>query len=159
MKNAITKMKSIFTIILVTSLILACNPGQEKESHKGNDPAAENHSQHEEKAAGLVLNNGAKWKADSITVLNVSLMQSTISSAQKESPDDFRKTAALLQDGLNKMVAECKMKGPDHDALHQWLEPLMEKVKVLNTETDAKAAVEKLGDIDKQLALFTQYFE
>jgi len=105
-----------------------------------------------------VLNNGAKWKADSITVLNVSLMQSTISSAQKESPLDIRKTAALLQDGLNKMVTECKMKGPDHDALHHWLEPLLEKTKALKKATSIEQASVILSELEKQMNLFAQYF-
>jgi len=148
-------MKKIFPIFLAAGILLACNAG----SNKAGEPAAENHDSHGGKATGLVLNNGAKWKADSITVLNVTLLRNTIKNAQKESPDDFPKTAALLQDGLNKMVAECKMQGPDHDALHQWLEPLMEKVKALGKETAAPAAKEKLGDIAKHLDLFAQYFE
>jgi len=158
MKTSITTMKATITVILATSLLLACNPGKEKESHPENAPATENHSQHEEKATGLVLNNGAKWKADSITVLNVSLMQSTISSAQKESPLDIRKTAALLQDGLNKMVTECKMKGPDHDALHHWLEPLLEKTKALKKATSIEQASVILSELEKQMNLFAQYF-
>lgn len=141
-------------IFLAAGILLACNAG----SNKASEPATENHDTHEEKATGLVLNNGAKWKADSITVLNVSLLQNTIKSAQKESPDDFPKAAALLQDGLNKMVDECKMKGPDHDALHQWLEPLLAKTKELKKATSVEHASVILNEMEKQINLFTQYF-
>ena len=68
-------------------------------------------------------------------------------------------TAKELQSGLNKMVAECKMKGADHDALHQWLEPLMERLNDLNKETSTDNAAANLNEIDKHLKLFPQYFQ
>ena len=51
------------------------------------------------------------------------------------------------------------MKGPDHDALHLWLEPLMKMVKKLNESTDTNSAKENIDQIDQQLARFTKSFE
>ena len=111
------------------------------------------------KPTGLGLNNGAKWKADSTTLFNVALLQNIISDTKKENLDDYHQIATQLQSGLNKMVAECKMKGADHDALHQWLEPLMEKVKELNNVTSTENAETNLSEIENHLNLFAQYFE
>jgi hypothetical protein len=57
------------------------------------------------------------------------------------------------------MVTECKMKGADHEALHQWLEPLMEKTRELKKVSNVENAATLLSEIGKQLALFPQYFE
>lgn len=152
-------MKRILTLLLATSLLLACNTGNEKEKPITTEPATENHVKHVEQATGLTLNNGTKWKADSTTLLNVALLQKIITSTKKESLENYSQTAIGLQDGLNKMVGECKMKGADHEALHHWLEPLMEKTKELKNANSIETAGTIFGEIEKQINLFPQYFE
>jgi hypothetical protein len=152
-------MKQILIILLAASLLPACNS---KNDNTGNaDPATvtEHHEDHEKAAEGLALNNGAKWKADSTTLLNVTLLQTIVSGAKKESLENYMQTAAQLEDGLNKLVRDCKMKGADHDALHQWLEPMMEKTKDLKKVSSVESAAAVLNEIEKQVNLFTQYFE
>ena len=152
-------MKQILTVLLATSLLLACNTGNDREKTIGTKPATENHTEHAEKTTGLVLNNGAKWKADSNTLLNVALLQNIVSNAKKESLEDYLKTASALQDGLNKMLSECKMKGVDHEALHNWLEPLMERTNDLKNANNIVNAETISGEIEKQINMFPQYFE
>lgn len=152
-------MKQILTILLATSLLLACNAGNEKEKITTTEPAAETIADHAEQATGLALNSGARWKADSTTLLNVALLQKIVSGTKKESLENHLKIAASLQDGLNKMVSECKMKGADHEALHHWLEPIMEKTKELKNANSIETARTIFGEIEKQLNLFPQYFE
>ena len=119
---------------------------------------AETH-EHAAATSGLVLNNGARWKADSVTLANAANLQDIVSAAKKESLEDYLQSATQLQAGLDKMVQACKMQGPDHDALHQWLMPLMEKTKDLKKVTASENAVTTLSEIEKQVNLFTQYFE
>jgi len=152
-------MKKILTMLLATSLLLACNSRNDKENSTASDTATETNQEHAEKVTGLVLNNGSKWKADSTTLLKVALLQNIVSGAKKESLENYNQTAKQLQDGLNKMVSECKMKGADHDALHQWLEPLMEKTKELKNTTATENALVLLSEIEKQINLFPQYFK
>ncbi len=151
-------MKKLLAILMVTAVLLACNSAAEKEKSTAADTLTNNHHDHEE-ATGLALNNGARWKADSITIANVSLLKETLSVAKKEKLEDYLQTASQLQEGLNKMLSECKMKGEDHNALHQWLVPLMEKVKVLKTATTVEDAAAISTAIEKQVNLFTEYFE
>ncbi len=150
-------MKQKLTILLATSLLLACNARNEKEKTIRTEPVAGNHVEHS--VTGLALNNGVKWKADSTTVLNVDLLQKIISVAKKESLENYSQTAIGLQNGLNKMVSECKMKGADHEALHHWLEPLMDKTKELKNADSIENARTIFGEIEKQIKLFSQYFE
>ena len=149
-------MKIIQIMLLATGLLLACN--SKTESPSTVEPAAEIHAP-DDHASGLVLNNGAKWKADLSTIGNVDLLQKTVSGAKKENLDSYLQTAAQLGEGLNKMVRECKMQGADHDALHQWLEPLMEKTNNLKKVTATGEAATLLTEIEKQVNLFPQYFE
>ncbi len=152
-------MKKILTIVTATGILLACNDMNEKENNITTGPAPENPVEHAESATGLALNNGVKWKADSATVWNVALLQKTISGIKKESLENYSQTAMGLQDGLNKMVSECKMKGAGHKALHHWLEPLMEKATELKNANSIEIAKTILGEIEKQVSLFSQYFE
>jgi hypothetical protein len=150
-------MKKILTIVYVTSFLLACNAGNEKE--KATEPVTKTNVEHAEQAKGLVLNNGTKWKADSTTFLNMELLQKIIFSAKKESLENYLQTAEGILGGLNKMVNECKMKGADHEALHHWLEPLMEKTKELKNANSMETARTIFEEIEKQMDLFSQYFE
>lgn len=152
-------MKKILTLLLATGFLFSCNSGSDNSRNTATDTVTENHKEHEEKAIMLVLNNGAKWKADSTTFLNAALLQNIASGAKKGSLEDYMQTAAQLQEGLGKMVNECKMKGADHNALHQWLEPLMEKTKELKMAATVEKAATILNEIDKQIILFAQYFE
>ncbi|HLF46007.1 MAG TPA: hypothetical protein VI548_06260 [Chitinophagaceae bacterium] len=152
-------MKKLLAILSVTGFLLACNPGNEKEKNAVTDPVTENHPEHAEKATGLILNNGAKWKADSTTWVNAANLQTIVSGAKKESPENYLQTSTRLLEGLDKMVKECKMQGADHDALHQWLMPLMEKTKNLKTVTSVENAATILLEIEKKVNLFPQYFE
>ncbi len=110
----------------------------------------------------LVLNNGVKWKVDKSTNNNVTNLQRLVSTAggkTAKSLPDYRKTGITLQQGIAKMIRECKMKGPDHLALHKWLEPLMEQVAKLNRASNATAAARSFDTITAQLNLFNQYFQ
>lgn len=151
-------MKQLLSIVLAASLLLACNTGNEKDKTTSGD-ASENHAHHAEQASGLALNNGAKWKADATTISNVNLLQGIISASKKESLEDYSQTAADLQDGLNKMVSECKMDGADHDGLHHWLEPLMKQTNELKNANNIETAGKFFGEIEEQIKLFSQYFE
>lgn len=146
-------MKKVIVTAFVTVLAMACN------SHNENEKTSARHDEHTEHATALSLNNGAKWKSDSATNANVALLKTIVAAAKKDKPGNYQPTAGYLQDGLNKMIVECKMKGPDYDALHKWLEPLMEKIKVLRYETNAGKAGEVFKEIEEHINLFSQYFE
>lgn len=150
-------MKKLLAFLLV--IALSCNSQIDKKNNTAHDVAAETHKEHAAEATGLALNNGAKWKADSTTKLNVALLQNIISNTKKESTEDYHQTAKQLQDGLNKMIDECKMTGADHTALHQWLEPIIEKTEDLkNADSTVNTSV-IISDIENQINLFQQYFE
>ena len=76
-------------MLLVTSLLLVCNSQNDKTGSTDSESSAEKLKEHEEKPEEVVLNNGAKWKADSTTLLNVALLKSIASGAKKESIENY----------------------------------------------------------------------
>ncbi|MEP6612371.1 MAG: hypothetical protein ABJA76_10815 [Mucilaginibacter sp.] len=141
-------MKKLTLIFLLTAAFFAGN--------------AQGLSQHEPASEKLVLDNGAKWKVDKITSDNVANLQQTVKATNGKSVKSlkgYHMAGVALQNGITKMIRECRMKGPDHLALHKWLEPLMEKVSKLSRASDVTVAAQLLDAIKARLNLYNQYFQ
>lgn len=155
-------MKKVLAILMITNLMWACNNHKHSENNDTTDSTVVMHHEHEMNAEELALNDGAKWKADNSTAKNVENLLSIIdafNNGTDKSLAAYKKVADDLQKGLDKMISECKMKGPDHDALHKWLMPLIGKVKELkqiSSETEAAKSFQAIGE---HVNLFSQYFE
>ena len=127
--------------LLGLSLLLACNAGENTVSSSTASIIDTTQNLPATAVPGLLLNDGVKWKADGKTLANVTLLKTVVADAVKQNPVDYSLTAAALQKGLDKMVTECSMKGPDHAALHQWLLPLIKKVNELKKASGEDAAM------------------
>ena len=145
-------MKKLIIIALLSVIVFNVNAKSLRSSRCQTVQASEK----------LVLNNGAKWKVDKATDRNVTNLQQVVTAVDSKtarSLPDYRKAGIALQNGIAKMIKECRMKGPDHQALHKWLEPLMEKVAQLNRAPDVIAAARSFDAIKTQLNLFSSYFQ
>jgi hypothetical protein len=146
--------KASLLLLGCTLLLFACNSTSDK---------TEEHTEHpHSKTSELALNNGAKWKADSITNHNVVALKTIADNFRiKPAPsvNDYQLLGNDLKNGLDKMIKECKMTGPDHEALHQWLNPLLKENNELKIVTDTAVAKSVFNSIDKQLDEYHNYFE
>jgi putative N-acetylmannosamine-6-phosphate epimerase len=115
--------------------------------------------QHEKASEELVLNNGTKWKIDQATGNNVARLQQIGKKVTGNTLAGYHHAGTTLQAGIDQMIKECRMKGPDHLALHKWLEPLMEQVAQLNQATNAASAKNHFNEVKKRLHIFHQYFK
>lgn len=156
-------MKNFLILIAVAGLLFSCNNNSPSEK----EPAVHDHQespkteQAENTEPVLALNNGEKWKADESTNSNVASLNKTMANfrdGKEKSMEDYKALQGSLQSGIEKMVKECKMKGPDHDALHLWLEPLMKMVKQLGDTTSTTEAATVAEKIDTQINMYAQYF-
>ncbi len=155
-------VKQIAVFMLTAGFLIACHPAENKEAKSQTEQAVKTDADHEhdhEAASELSLNNGAKWKADSSTNKNVSELYNLISDANLVMLEDYQKTAKTLQVAINKMVSDCRMQGADHEALHHWLEPLMEMNKKMQDVKLADEGKEVFTMIRKQISLYPQFFE
>jgi hypothetical protein len=117
-------------MILCLSILSCTNNVADKHDHN------EDHTDHDKKEAaepGLSLNNGSKWTADDATRKNVAVLQSIVNEPNNAGMQSREQVSAQLQAILDTLVKECKMKGPDHDALHLWLNNVLHDVKQLRT--------------------------
>ena len=152
------KMKQILTLLVVISFV-ACNPDREdyevKEPHVHETKGTE--QSHEKK---LMLNNGSKWQADSSTKMNVNKLKLVAEQYEKsdKSFEQLKVAGIELQKSTEELIRECRMKGKDHDALHLWLEPLLQEIKALNAASDEASAKEHFKRTYHQLKEFEEYF-
>jgi hypothetical protein len=149
-------MKKTVFLFLSAAFLFACNQSSDKK--KVDEHADHSHAE----TTALTLNNGAKWKADSITNNNVVGLK-TIADNFRIKPfptaNDYQVFGADLSNGLNKMIQECKMSGPDHEALHHWLEPVLSETNQLKNVTDTAVAAKTFKSIDKRIDDYYNYFE
>ena len=153
------KLKGVLTVFLAFSLF-GCN--QTPKNTDGHD-AMENHDEHQHApATALSLNSGEKWKSDLSTKTHVdNLIDKSNAFNKNTSPDvvAYHAFANDMQTDLNALIKDCKMEGPDHDALHAWLEPVVEDLKVLKnvkTEAEGKKGAEELSE---SIQKFNEFFE
>ena len=110
----------------------------------------------------LTMNNGEKWKVDSTTDANVRNLRQILqkfNTNTEHSLADYTGVQVELQRGAVKMISECRMKGPDHEALHRWLKPLIGEVQQLKKAPTATEANRVLKTIAAQTNLYSKYFQ
>ncbi|MGV3657354.1 MAG: hypothetical protein ACO1NX_05350 [Chitinophagaceae bacterium] len=153
------KIYVLFLLAFVT--LAACNNAGEQNAHVHDagtvDTAAMEGSATEE----ITLKKDGKWNADEATNKNVSALQASAAEWNKrplQSTEDYQALSADLQQGLNTLVKECKMKGADHDALHLWLEPLLAETKELKSVASVDAGDRLWYSIRTRLADYNLYF-
>ncbi|MEO8710761.1 MAG: NAD(P)/FAD-dependent oxidoreductase [Parafilimonas sp.] len=153
-------VKYAAAFIVVSGLLMACHTSENKEIKLQPEQTTEHDTfQENENATGLFLHDGAKWRADRSTNENVSALNNIINTAQPVTAEDYQNIGISLQAGINKMISECKMQGPDHEALHHWLEPIIENNKKLQEAKTIDEGTQTFDLIKKQINLYPNFFE
>ena len=105
----------------------------------------------------LQLNNGAKWKADEATRKNVAAIVNVINDSINVGLNNRAQLTKQLQIRIDTLVQQCKMKGPDHDALHVWLEQVLHDLQEVKAEDhDYKKS---FATLKKDVESFYDFFE
>lgn len=148
-------MKKII-LFICAAFLFACNQSSDKTQ-------ADEHAEHaHEENVALTLNNGARWKADSITnhnVVNLKTLTDNFRIKPFPSLNDYQILGSDLKTGLNTMIQECKMTGPDHDALHHWLEPIQKGANDLSNAKDTTTAKTVFISVGKRIDEYHNFFE
>ncbi|HVW13892.1 MAG TPA: hypothetical protein VHB54_08725 [Mucilaginibacter sp.] len=155
-------MKKLLTLLILIGTLWACNRQQHTESKIKLVDSETTEVRKGTSAERLVLNNGTKWKVDLSTNNNVKNLQEILKKfrAGKDlSLPAYQKTQKELQQGIDKMISECRMSGPDHEALHKWLEPLIAQVAQLKQASTVQEAASAFRAIDTRADIYDRYFE
>ena len=86
-------------------------------------------------------------------------MESTVNQAKPGTVSDHRKVATVLDDDLEKLMASCSMKGEAHDALHNWLVPVIRIVSAYGKERDTDELTARLDEMRQAFKDFNTRFE
>ena len=154
-------MKKAFLLLILTGILLACNNHKPIETNTVSNPSEADDDRPGMKTEPLVLNNGAKWNVDANTNNNANNIKAVLGKFNKgadKSLSAYKETCADLQKAINKMIVECKMKGPDHEALHKWLEPLITQIAQLKQASTVPDAARSLENIQAQVNIYSQHF-
>jgi hypothetical protein len=113
-------------------------------------------SKHEHSEETPGLNQGKKWKSDEPTRQNVNALSRIINDSSFADPSKRKELSVQLQSGVDTLIKQCRMKGPDHDALHTWLETVLKDIKELKEDDEdyAQAKAKLKTDIDRFYILF-----
>ena len=146
-------------ILLVAIFFAACTGSVRQDGNKQEtDKTNANAGEAADTLTNIPLDNGRKWKADSTTKLHVQSIQRIVNDNKYQSAPASKALAAQLKLEVDSLVKECTMKGPAHDALHVWLEGLLENIKKLQEE-EADEYAEVRADLQKHVAGFYDAFE
>lgn len=155
-------MKSLFIIrsVLAGLLLICANMLYAQNIRAANPLQIKN--QDEISSEKLILNNGTKWKVDQTTNSNVNNLKQILKRFDNNtdrSLKTYKKAGCELQNGLVKMMNECRMEGPNHLALHKWLEPLMAQVAKLKQASTVAVTAKYSQAVELRLSQYDQYFE
>jgi hypothetical protein len=155
-------MKKIVSLCFIAFIQLACN---NQKPSGGNEAGVEIQGKHHKKTKEsdeLQLNNGARWNADAITGKNVENLFTVIdefNSGTDITLSAYKKAAGKFEIVLNQLISQCQMQGPDHDALHKWLKPLMGHLASLKKANDETEAAKVWEAVNLQVDIYPQYFK
>jgi hypothetical protein len=149
-------MKQIKFLLACAIVLFACN----QSSIKTEDNQQTGHNQHQDTA--LSLNNGARWKTDSITNHNVMRLKTTADMFRVQpfpSIDNYQILGNDLSNDVDTLIQQCKMRGDEHEALHKWLEPILYLSGQLKQTTDTSKARQIFRSLDSRVDAYRNFFE
>ena len=157
------KILVFFTLTVLMSCGMGGSEKQKENDDKTEAGKAEGQKNKDEEleqgdsTSTLQLNNGKKWKADSITLKNVASLTQLVND---KTYDDKAKRSAFqsqLQNDLDILVKECRMSGPAHEALHAWLKPVIHNTRELK---DGEGEYDKkYAQLRNNVQSFYDYFD
>jgi glycyl-tRNA synthetase beta subunit len=106
----------------------------------------------------LQLNNNARWKTDGDTRRNVTAMVEVMNDTTNIGNNRSEQLIAQMQDRIDTLVQQCKMKGPDHDALHLWLQQVKHDLKRIQEE-GGEGYEQFYAALKRDVKSFYVYFE
>jgi len=149
------KQKIAFFILLPFFFTGCDHISEHFESHSHDDHTASN-------TGTLSLDGVKKWKADASTSERIRVMKSITEEYKNRgeslTPAEYHEINMRLSSEVDALIQGCKMTGPAHDELHIFLGILNSNISSLHAD-DASKSYKAFTDIERNLNLFSDYFE
>ncbi|MCG8673314.1 MAG: hypothetical protein MI867_28250 [Pseudomonadales bacterium] len=163
MKKNIMVTQFIFSMVMAVT-IAGCTHHHHKHSEKHSHHSDKHHSDkhhsgkhHHATLDSLGLNNGQKWEMDTHTRTSLQTMNKRFDGIELSAMSDEQRQelANQLNEDLQSLIQGCTMEGAAHDALHQYLVPLMNAINHLADCGHLPAA----KHVETLLAQYADYFQ
>lgn len=152
-----------FIIIASTVLVLMAGCREKETTVNNSSQVAEEtirHPQGQQEVwkKDIQLNQGTQWTANRETTEGILEMTRLLSQASPSSPDEYRELGNALNEEKNLVIKRCTMKGPSHDNLHIYLQPLIGKIGELQEVHSAEKGEQLISEIQEHLKAYHSYF-
>lgn len=151
---------SIF--LLTLGMILLTGSCQSNPEDKAKEPVnnthTEEHDTHGHTDQQLQLNDGERWEADASTKTGIAEMQSLVADYKNGTIDKVSTLLKQLKGSFSDIFAQCSMKGPAHDQLHNYLFPMKDLFALLE-DCEEAACTTTVDQLEKHLERFSTYFQ
>ncbi|EOQ95826.1 hypothetical protein LEP1GSC195_2934 [Leptospira wolbachii serovar Codice str. CDC] len=105
------------------------------------------------------LNNGKVWVADKSTRLGFQKMDEQFHHANSlESLEDYHKQADQILSIINEIQSSCTMSGQGHEELHNYINLLLEEVRIMKGN-DIDLAKKAKSELIEKISKHSLYFE
>ena len=152
----------IFIVLTASFLAVLLNCVNDKPKEVNSPEKQETHIQQPEIQYWqneISLNQGEKWIANEETTLGIQNMLTLIEDSSPSTPKEYRELGAALNEEKNLLLKRCTMKGPPHDNLHIYLQPLLTWIAALQEADSSEKAREQLSFIKAHLEEYKNYFK
>lgn len=147
-------MKSNLLIVMALTIFWTAGCNEKKsDDNQNNQEQQVNVPEH-----NLILNDGNKWKADSMTIGHIHDMGTTLENVNPEMEGSIITAAESLKGIFDLIIQDCTMDGPAHDQLHNYLMIVRPSIKEMYQAT-GEEAVQSFLVLKKTIKLFDDYFE
>lgn len=141
-------MKNLLAFLaLITIFLFACQNKPAVTTEEKQESVATNEDAHAGHVTKISLNNGEKWPANPETTQGISNMVIYVNEVPAEpNPNNCQALRTKMESELNSLVQQCTMTGEAHEQLHNYLIPMTEMIKRLDTQDpgDCKSTVMEL---------------
>lgn len=154
-------MKNLLFLLFVSIFVFGCGENQEKDAPvitSAEEFEAEPQEDHLAWQQRIQLNAGEMWKANRETTEGILEMSHIVEKTDASSPEEYRSLGNELNEEKNLVIKRCTMKGPPHDNLHIYLQPLMAQIAELQEVTSAERGKQLVSEIKAHLSAYHSYF-
>lgn len=152
--------KSVIISVFLLILLAGCKE-KEAQAVTTEAPEKKNVLNVQEEPAwkkDIQLNNGQQWQANDETTEGILKMTELIEKSNPSTPEDYQNLGKRLNEENNLVIKKCTMKGPSHDNLHIYLQPLIGKIGELRTVESSEKGEQLLAEIKDHLEAYHSYF-
>ena len=108
----------------------------------------------------ITLQDGKKWQSDEATLKHIQNLQNIGENVTSlEQIDDYHQLSTRFSKEIDALLDDCTMEGPDHNALHKYLMPLMKKNKMLGKVKSTNRGEHILENMKTQLSEYQEFFK